>query len=121
MEHNKVTIILLGEPKSTGSIYKSVNRGKFSSIYMSKEGKALKDSYIRQTTLQWRNLPLQGDIEIKVDIYFGTKRRSDIDNFHKLSFDALTGIVWDDDSQIQKMTVTKNYCKENPRIEITIL
>ena len=115
------TITLLGEPKSTGSIYRAVSRGRFAGVYMSKQGKSMKESYIAQAISQWHSVPLQGDIEIDVKIWFGTKRRSDIDNFHKLSFDALTGIVWEDDSQIQKMTVTKNYDKSDPRIVITVL
>lgn len=114
------TITLLGEPKSTGSIYKTRSR-PFPGIYMSKAGKTMKKSYIEQTTRQWANKPLTGDISIHVRLYFGTKRKSDIDNFHKLSFDSFTKIVWVDDSQIQKMFVEKFYDKKNPRIEITIL
>jgi Holliday junction resolvase RusA-like endonuclease len=34
--------------------------------------------------------------------------------------DALTGIVYKDDSQIEQGFVTKYYDKENPRIEIEI-
>jgi len=34
--------------------------------------------------------------------------------------DALTGIVWEDDSQIVEALVKKRYDKENPRIEIVI-
>jgi Holliday junction resolvase RusA-like endonuclease len=34
--------------------------------------------------------------------------------------DALTGIVWLDDSQIQTAHVSKYYDKDNPRIELTI-
>lgn len=88
---------------------------------MSKEGKTVKLSYIEQATSQWANKPLTDDVSVHVGLYFGTKRKADIDNFHKLSFDALTKIVWVDDSQIQKMTVEKFYDKKNPRIEITIL
>lgn len=116
-----MTITLLGEPKSTGSIYRAVSRGKFAGVYMSKAGKTIKASYVRQTLAVWHSSPITGDVSVNVRLYFGTKRRSDIDNFHKLSFDALTKIVWEDDSQIQKMTVEKFYSKENPRIEIDII
>jgi Holliday junction resolvase RusA-like endonuclease len=34
--------------------------------------------------------------------------------------DALTGIVYEDDSQITEAYVVKDYDKENPRIEINI-
>lgn len=88
---------------------------------MTKEGQDIKLSYKDQARSQWHSVPLQGHIEIHVGLYFGTKRRADIDNYHKLSFDSLSKIVWEDDSQIQKMTVEKFYDKNNPRIEITIL
>ena len=48
------------------------------------------------------------------------KRRADLDNFHKLSFDALTGIVWEDDSQVEELTVRREYDKGRPHVELTI-
>ena len=35
--------------------------------------------------------------------------------------DALTWILYDDDTQIQQLHLYKKYDKENPRIEIQIL
>ena len=113
-------IILLGEPRTTNKLYKTRFTGKFPIVYMSKEGKDLKKSYIEQAQKQWTRKPITGDIQIWIEIFFGTKRKCDWDNFHKLSMDALTGIVWEDDSQIVEATVVKLYDKENPRIEITI-
>ncbi len=114
-------ITLKGNPRSTGTIYKIVCRGRFGSYYVSNEGKATKEAYILEATNQWRKAPLKGDLEIGIKLYFGTKRRCDWDNFHKLSMDALTGIVWVDDSQIRKATVEKFYNKEAPRIEIDLV
>jgi Holliday junction resolvase RusA-like endonuclease len=37
--------------------------------------------------------PRAGDIEVSMTLYFGTKRKADLDNFNKLSLDALTGIA----------------------------
>ena len=54
------------------------------------------------------------------DDYFGTKRKADLDNFNKLSLDALTGIVWHDDSQISDLRLRRGYDKERPRIEVTL-
>jgi Holliday junction resolvase RusA-like endonuclease len=55
-----------------------------------------------------------------VTLCFGTMRRADWDNFHKLSCDALNGIAYEDDSQIRQMTVALAYDKANPRIEIAV-
>ena len=50
---------------------------------------------------------LQGDITL----YFGTKRRADLDNFNKLSLDALSGIVYEDDSQIAELHLKRDYVR----------
>jgi Holliday junction resolvase RusA-like endonuclease len=121
MGNNPVIINLKGEPKSTSHIYSMTCRGRFASMYMNKNGKMVKASYIKQTLEQWHSSPITGDVEIHVKLYFGTRRKADIDNFGKLILDSLTDIVWEDDSQIQKMLVEKFYCKEDPRIELSIL
>ena len=116
----KDKIVLLGEPKSTNTIYRSVCRGRFASVYVSHEGRKLKDSYIVQAKEQFKREPIEGELEVVVDIYHGTHRKSDIDNFNKILFDSLTGTLWVDDSQIVVLTTRKHYDKNNPRIEIQI-
>lgn len=113
-------IILKGSPRTTNTLYATVCRGSFPTRYMTKGGKDLKDDYSWQAKSQWKGQPLEGNVEVGIKIYFATKRKADWDNFHKLSMDALTGIVWVDDSQIQKATVEKFYDKENPRIELEV-
>lgn len=116
----KDKIILLGSPLSTNNIYKSTCRGRFASVYMSKEGKELKESYTSQAKEQFNKKPHDGELEVTVNLYHGTHRRSDIDNFNKILFDSLTGILWVDDSQIVVLTTRKHYDKSNPRIELEI-
>jgi Holliday junction resolvase RusA-like endonuclease len=62
----------------------------------------------------------RSDIEVSITLCFGTKRRADLDNFNKLSLDALTGIAYADDSQIAKLTSERGYDKALPRIQITV-
>jgi Holliday junction resolvase RusA-like endonuclease len=102
-------IVLTGEPKSTQHIYRNACRGGFSVTYMSAEGKALKEQYQWEARSQRRGKPLEGDIEVSISLYFGTKRRADLDNFNKLSLDALTGIAYLNDSQIAKLTIERAY------------
>lgn len=113
-------ITLTGQPKSTQTCYKYACRGNFPTMYMTKECKDLKESYQWQAKAQYKEKITDKDIEIVVRLYFGTKRKADIDNFNKLILDSLTGIVWEDDSQIIKMTISKHYDKENPRAEIEL-
>lgn len=88
---------------------------------MTPEGRRIKRDYQLEARSQWRLPALQGELELDITLYFGTKRRSDVDNFHKLSLDALTGILYADDSQITDFHVHKRYDKERPRIEISVV
>lgn len=111
-------ITLKGDPKSTQHIYRAACRGRFPTMYMTAEGKAIKDVYKWEAKSQWRGAPLKGDVLVKMVFYFKTKRRRDLDNMNKLIFDALSGIVYDDDSQICELIQKKAYDPANPRIVI---
>ena len=87
---------------------------------MTPEGKALKEQYQWEAKRQWIGKPLEGDIKASITLYFGTKCRADLDNFNKLSLDALTGIAYVDDSQIAKLTIERGHDKARPRIEILV-
>jgi Holliday junction resolvase RusA-like endonuclease len=85
---------------------------------MTPEGKALKEAYQWEAQAQWQGKPLTGDIELSITLYFGTKRRADLDNFNKLSLDALTGIAYEDDSQIAVLHLYRGYDTLRPRIQV---
>ena len=80
----------------------------------------MKESYQWQANSQWKKGVLSGGIDLKVKLFFGDKRRRDIDNYNKLLLDSLTGIIWEDDKQIQIITIIKSYDKEDPRIDLEI-
>jgi crossover junction endodeoxyribonuclease RusA len=114
-------ITLTGNPFSTNNIYFSSPKMKPGMRIMSQKARDRKEQYGWEAKSQWHKGILQGDVEINIRLYFGDKRRRDWDNYHKLSIDALTGIVWEDDSQIQIAHVRKYYDKEKPRIEVEII
>lgn len=113
-------LILKGNPKSTQHIYKMTCRGRFASMYMSADGKALKEDYQWQLKSQYKKKPLTGDIDMRVELFFGDERKRDIDNYNKILLDSMSGIIFEDDSQIQSLLIIKNKDKKNPRIEIII-
>jgi crossover junction endodeoxyribonuclease RusA len=86
---------------------------------MTKKGKALKESYTLQAESQCKKV-FKGDVEMTIMLYFGDKRRRDVDNYNKLILDSLEGICYKDDKQVQTLVVTKMYDKEIPRSEIYI-
>ena len=90
-------------------------------MFMSVNGRKLKQSYVSQLQQQRSNRKqIETPVAIVVDIYYKTRAVFDWDNVHKLSMDACNWIVWNDDKQIMKATVEKKYDKANPRLEIYI-
>jgi Holliday junction resolvase RusA-like endonuclease len=113
-------IILKGNPISTNALYKfTCNRG-YPHLYMSKEGTSLKEQYQWSVKTQYKGELLFKPIKINIKLYFKYKIKHDWDNYHKIAMDSLTGIVWDDDSQIREATVKIFHNKDNPRIELNI-
>jgi len=65
---------------------------------------------------QW----LEGSIEMTLTFYLPTKRRVDLDNLSKGVLDALNGVLFQDDSQVTKLTLEKRTDKITPRVEICV-
>ena len=55
---------------------------------------------------------------LRRDIGAGVCRRPDVDNVAKAVLDALTGVVFHDDSQVERLLVTK-VVGDRPRISVT--
>jgi len=113
-------IILTGNPISTNHLYRYSCAGRFPTMYMTKRGKERKEQYQWEARSQYDGEPLESAISAQIKLYFGTKRKVDIDNFGKILWDSMEGIVFENDNQIQKATVEKFYDKDFPRIEVVI-
>jgi crossover junction endodeoxyribonuclease RusA len=113
-------IVLSGEPLSTNNVYRYHCQFGRAAGYMSAEGKARKTDYAWQARGQYHGTPLAVGLRLTATLYFGRRGKRDADNYNKLVLDALTGIVWEDDSQIEDLRVVKSFDKANPRIELAI-
>ena len=111
-------ITLTGNPMSTQHIY--LTRGNSKGRFMKRGAKERKEQYQWEAKSQYKGRVLECPLTAEIVLYFGDRRRRDWDNFHKLACDALEGVVYEDDSQIQEAHVVKAYDKENPRTEILI-
>ena len=76
--------------------------------FLTPQGKAIKLGYALDVRNQWKNKILTSPVSVKIDLFFSDKRRRDIDGPIKAILDALTGVVYKDDSQIVKLEVTKS-------------
>jgi crossover junction endodeoxyribonuclease RusA len=101
-------------PISTNALYQGRR-------FLTKEGKANKEALAWESKLQWPlKMPLKGPIRLSVRFYWPNKRRHDVDNIKAL-LDSLSGIVYEDDSQINDLRVQKFCDKKQPRVEIEVL
>jgi Holliday junction resolvase RusA-like endonuclease len=77
-------------------------------------------SYKQQVFLQLRNYePLRGDVAVNFTV-FRPMKRGDLDNFTKVMFDALKGLVWLDDSQVVEIHSFRADDKQYPRVEFLV-
>lgn len=87
--------------------------------FMTSKGKENKEGIAWEARSQYRGEPMQGPVGLKIELYWGDMRKHDIDNI-KVLLDACTGILWQDDSQIISLKLSKAYDKEEPRVEMEV-
>lgn len=63
---------------------------------------------------------LKGPVRLTVAVWVPDARRRDVDNVAKACMDALTGIAWQDDSQVSRLVVTRQLDRERPRVVVTV-
>src|SRR3990167_2299526 len=100
-------LTLTGNPISTNHIYKHTGHR----TYMTNEGKDIKEQYFYELKNQWKRKPIKTEVALNIILFFGDKRKRDIDNYNKVVLDSLSGIVIEDDSQIQVLHLEKQYDK----------
>jgi len=59
-------------------------------------------------------------IALQVVFWLPNKRRCDLDNLLKLVTDAMNGVTYDDDSQIDSLDIQRAYSTDNPRTEVSL-
>lgn len=101
-------------PPSINHMY---GRSRYGHTYMTAKGREFKEE------LGWLLKAKKIDFglsQVKIDLIFKIcdKRRRDVDNMLKATFDALKGIIIDDDSQIMRVTATKKIGHYNKTIII---
>lgn len=111
-----ISLTLRPAPLSTNHIYRvAQNR-----IYMTAEGRSLKEAYQWQAKSQWKKPSTTKPVALTLFIYYGDNRKHDIDNNNKLVLDALTGIVYKDDGQIFRLFIYKRFDANDPRVDIDV-
>lgn len=78
------------------------------------------ESVAFQAGRQFRREPLKGDLGIEFVFFREDKRRVDIDNLEKAMLDGMSGVFFEDDSQVKVKKATLRYDEERPGVEVTI-
>jgi Holliday junction resolvase RusA-like endonuclease len=132
-----IQFTVYGEPVAQGRPRATMINGHIR-MYDPKKSRDFKD-YVRLVASEHRpEKLLEGPISLVVKVYkptlksFSKKKKAaaeagqlrptskpDVSNYLKLIEDALTGVIWKDDSQIIDCSISKYY-SETPRTEIQI-
>lgn len=64
--------------------------------------------------------PDRSRFAVELVVYEPDARRRDLDNQAKTVLDAMNGVVWADDSQIDALTVVRRLDRERPRVEVLV-
>jgi Holliday junction resolvase RusA-like endonuclease len=116
-KNNNEIIITLEMPiPSINKYWKPrIIKGRFNGMYLTKEGKAYKEALNLTARTQIKE-PIQDEIGLSIYFYVNRKNR-DIDNMLKPVLDALEGILYINDRQINKLFVYK-YISEIEHVTI---
>lgn len=88
---------------------------------LSKKYRDTKTALALETRSQWNFEPLEGMLACTLHLYFGDKRKRDVDAYIKILLDSMEGICYENDNQINELHVYRNYDKQNPRTEVELL
>ena len=63
--------------------------------------------------------PVSGEVAVALELY-RPQRSGDLDNFIKVSLDALKGYAYDDDKQVVEIVARRHDDKKNPRLVVEV-
>jgi crossover junction endodeoxyribonuclease RusA len=115
-----VTVLLeVPFPPSVNSYYRSIRRGRICQSILSEKGREYALSVLEKIGPQ---KPLQGRLAVSVELFPPDRRKRDLDNYMKSLLDALTKIgVWEDDSQIDRLTIARGPLQNKCLVTIEVL
>jgi Holliday junction resolvase RusA-like endonuclease len=103
-------------PPSTNNLYVNAGRRRV----LSPRARTYKNTIGWEGRRQYRGKPLTGELCVEVQIFWPDRRRHDIDNGLKALFDSLTGIIYEDDSQIADAHVIRFLGSKTPGVEMRV-
>lgn len=109
-------LTLLTKPIPLNALYRSINGRSI----ISKRGRETKEALAWEIASQWKNAPIEGPVTLAITLYFGDKRKRDIDSYLKVLLDCMNERVYVDDSQVIELHVYKCIDTKEPRTLIEV-
>ena len=70
--------------------------------------------------VQYQGKPLTTSMYVELR-WYRPRRSGDIDSCLKTMLDAMQGFIYENDSKIDKLLITRDYDKERPRMEVMVV
>ena len=134
---NSIYFDILGEPFAKQRP-RATRKGRYMTIYTPRETKLYEEKVRKAYDQIYHGIQLDGDLSVYVEGVFATPqsvskkkrermlngeiphvKKPDCDNMAKVCLDALNGVAYPDDAQINLLHVSKRYGK-TPRVSILI-
>jgi crossover junction endodeoxyribonuclease RusA len=109
------SLVTLPYPPSVNNLYATVGRRRV----LSKEGRAFKQQ-VGLVALVAGMRPLSGYVKVTGVIY-RPKRQGDLDNRIKALLDALKGVAFTDDEQVDELHFVRREDAKNPRAVVMVV
>ena len=106
-----------GHPMSVNHMYGSKKNG---GRFLKKEGKQWKENIALECLSKFGRVNSREPIIVQIIYFFPDNHRRDVTNYDKVLLDALSGVLYVDDSQIQCAALHKFVDKKNPRTIIRL-
>jgi len=116
---NTINFKVTGKPVSKSNSYRIGNKR----MYKTKACVAWEKKVSEEALTAMRKaeaVMADGPVEMEVKVVFPDNRRRDLDNVLKSILDAMNGIVYKDDCQVQKLILSKTVEAGYPRVELHI-
>jgi Holliday junction resolvase RusA-like endonuclease len=111
-----IGVSIAGEPVA----WERVARGSGGRSHVPAKTRRAKDLIAGAVTTCWAGITPEpvARIALRLTFYLREPRRKDFDNLTKLVADALTGLIWADDAQVDEALIRKRLDAKAPRTEI---
>ena len=98
-----------GDPKPKETIRRVTRAGRIFTYQPHNHWIAEINRKASRTMFLYPNWPTDVRYAVRIDLPGRTKPKGDVDNYAKGVLDALTGVLWKNDKQVDRLIVVRNY------------